>query len=109
VTQVLTPWEINRKIDKRARVLKAAQAATPLHSACEAAEDTDGEPEAERRRARIQHLAEPYPPEVPEVAAADLDKAYREASDVPSGYPLMEPVNPEMFRRGPVRAGQSAH
>ena len=66
---------------------------TPQHSACEGAEDAAeeaGPGEAERRRQRVQHQAEPYPAAAPEVAHADLGKlsdraakAYRDAPSIP--------------------------
>ena len=41
----------------------------------------------------------------------DVGKMYQDALDMPAnpGYPAMRPVNPEMFRRGPVAAGEAAY
>jgi len=103
---MLTRGELDQRYEERARVLKA-QAVTPQHSACEAAEDADA---AERRRRRVQHEADPYPVEAPEVVEADLDKVYRQASDAPTGYPPMVPVvSPEDFRKGPITADHAAY
>ena len=55
---MLTPWELDAKLEERARIVKAG-AATPLHSACEAGEEAGEDLEARRRRERVQHLAEP--------------------------------------------------
>jgi hypothetical protein len=100
---VLTPYEIGQRIAQRAQMSKA-EALTPAHSAAEAAMgtgDDDDEAEAAKRlRRRVQHEADLYPPEVPEVAHADLGKLYRQAVNVPEGYPPFGHVNPEAFRRG---------
>jgi hypothetical protein len=105
---MLTPGEIDRIIEQRA--LKA-EALTPAHSAAEAAMggEDDDEGQAEELRRRIQHQAEPYPLEVPEVAEADLGKRYSQAWDAPSGYPPLRQVSAEEFRRGPVTAGEAAY
>ena len=61
----------------------------------------DGEEDqAEEARRRVQHQAEPYPPDVPEVAHADLGKLYRQAVNAPDGYPPFGHVNPEAFPPG---------
>lgn len=107
-----TPFETDQLIARQARARKAAEAeaATPLHSAAEAELGGTGEQdEAMQRRRRLQHQVDPYPPEVPEVAHADLGKLYRDAVDVPAGYPSFGPVNPEQFRRGPVTPGEAAY
>lgn len=107
---MLTKSQIDKKFAEQA--LKA-EALTPQHSAAEAgldAEDTEGPGEAERRRERVQHLAEPYPPDLPEVDeldCAEMGKRYRQAADTPVGYPSMGSVDPERFRRGPL-AGHAA-
>ena len=106
---MLTRSQIDRKFALKAEAL------TPLHSASEAvvdAEGTDGPDEAELRRERIQHLADPYPadlPEVDEVDVAELGKRFNQAVDVPEGYPAMRPVHAEQFRRAPIAAGHEAN
>jgi hypothetical protein len=106
---MLSRWEKDRQFAARALALKAG-ALTPQHSAAEAAVDADaeGDNDADRLRRRIQHEAEPYPIEVPEVDCADLGKRYREAFDTPDGYPPMRMVDAEQFRRRPVAAGHAA-
>lgn len=115
---MLTPWEFDRSCEQRTLALKAAQPPTPGHSAAAAANeyagDTAADADAQRTRSRVQHEVDPYlgdddDCEMDAAVAADLDKAYRQASDAPSGYPHMTQVNPEMFRRGPVRTGQAAY
>ncbi len=88
-----------------------AEAVTPLHAAAAAGLDARDADEAERRRQRVQHEADPYLHEddLPEVAHADLSKAFNQAVDVPEGYPPMRPVRAEEFRRGPLTAGQEAY
>jgi hypothetical protein len=106
---MLTRFQVVRLAAERARVLKA-EALTPLHAASEAMHDAGGDDEAERRRRRVQHEADPYPVEAPEVAVADLDKAFRQASDVATGYPPMAPpLSADMFRRGPVTSGEASY
>lgn len=109
---ILSAYEMNQRIEQQARerALKA-QAATPLHTAAEAGmEGQDGdEDQAEEVRERVRHLADPYPPDAPEVAHADLGKLFRDAVNVPTGYPLPGHVSPEAFRRGPVTAGEAAY
>ena len=114
---MLTPSEFDRLCEQRALTLKAAQPPTPGHSAAAAANEYAGDVEAnadaQRRRSRVQHAADPYlgddnDCEMGEVVAADLDKRYREAYDTPSGYPAMGTVSPELFRRGLIPAGQSS-
>jgi hypothetical protein len=105
-----TRAEIDRFCDGLA--LKAG-APTPGHSAAEGAVGADpGEDDAERRRRRVQHEADPYPDpaEVPEVAHADLGKRYDQTADEACGYPPFVPVvNAEEFRKGPVTAGHAAY
>jgi hypothetical protein len=86
---------------------------TPQHSAAEAGQAADeargGEDAKRRRRERIQHEADPVDPylhEAPEVAYADLPKAYDQAVNVPEGYPPMRPVHAEQFRQERVTPGQ---
>ena len=94
--------------ERRALALKAAEAVrardalTPLHAAAEAG--TGEAAEAEQDRERIRH-ADPYPPDAPEVAHADLGKfRTTEAVSVPTGYPQPAQVSVEDFRRGPITA-----
>ncbi len=103
---MLTRYQVDRQF--AAQALKA-EALTPQHSAAEAG--MDDEETARRRRDRVQHEADPYLHEedLPEVAHADLPKAFDQAVDVPSGYPAMRPVCAEEFRRGPLTAGQEAY
>lgn len=108
---MLTPWEIDLRIEKQERAARDA-GLTPRHSAAAAgleAGDGEDDDEAEEVRRRVQHQAEPYPPDAPEVVHADLDKAYRQAFDAPTGYPGMARVSPEAFRRGPIAAGEAAY
>ena len=63
---MLTRSQIDRLYAQQA--LKA-EALTPQHSAAGAAVDADDVEDAERRRRRVQHEADPYPVEAPEVAA----------------------------------------
>lgn len=110
---MLTKLEIDKKFAGRA--LKAAEALTPAHAAAEAALDADGTEcpdEAELRRERIQHLVDPYPPDLPEVDqldCAEIGKRFNQAFDAPDGYPPLRPVNAEQFRRPPVAAGHVAN
>ena len=46
---------------------------------------------------------------MPEVARVDVGKLYRDAVNVPTGYPLPGHVSPEAFRRGPITAGEAAY
>ena len=108
---MLSKTEIDRKFAARVRVLKTGTV-TPLHSAAEAGLDAEGTDDAEVRRDRVQHEADPYlheAPRVAEVDLAELDKAYRQAFDTPSGYPPMRPVDAEQFRRPLVTAGHEAN
>jgi hypothetical protein len=104
---MLSRWEVDRQFAARALALKA-EALTPAHAAAEGAVEAEGDEDAKRRRRRVQHEAEPYPIEVPEVDCADLGKRYREAFDTPDGYPPMRLVDAEQFRRGPATAGHAA-
>jgi hypothetical protein len=112
---VLSRHEIDRKFDEQSRLSKTAQPLTPGHAAAEAANEyaaaNEEAAEAERRRRRIQHEVDPYLHEAPEVASFDVGKVYRDALNVPEhpDFPAPGPVNPEMFRRGPVVAGESAY
>lgn len=107
---MLTPWEIDLRIAQRDRAAKAA-GLTPQHSACEAGlGDGDGEEDqAEAARRRIQHEADPVPPDAPEVEHIDVGKLYRQAFSAPSGYPAMRQVDAEQFRRGTVTGGEAAY
>jgi hypothetical protein len=69
----------------------------------------DEEDQAEEARRRVEHEADPYLHEAPEVAEADLGKRFSQAFDVPSGYPAPGRVDPEAFRRGPIVAGEAAY
>jgi hypothetical protein len=117
---MLTPFELDQR--RNTQALKAqtqtqAQVPTPQHAAAASANEyADGiaeAAEAERQRSRIQHEVNP-PPEVPEVAEADLaalGKRFSQAAYdvVPAGYPApMGPVSPETFRRGTLTAGEAA-
>src|SRR6266567_4622668 len=95
---------------------------TPGHAAAEAglaadeagheAGHEDQARAARRRRERVQHEAEPYPDEVPDVDRFDvgeLGKLHTQAVDVPEGYPPMRLVDAEQFRRGPAAAGHAAN
>jgi hypothetical protein len=103
---MLTRSQIDKKF--AARALKA-EALTPGHAAAEGA--MDDEETARRRRERVQHEADPYLHEedLPEVAQADLPKAFNQAFDTPAGYPSMRTVNAEQFRRGPIADGEAAY
>src|SRR5690349_12175239 len=105
---MLTPWEVDLHIEQQA--LKA-QAITPQHATVEGAMDGagGGEDQAGEARRRVQHLAEPYPPDMPKVAEADVDQLFNQAVNVPTGYPRPGHVSPEAFRRGPVDAGEAAY
>jgi hypothetical protein len=111
---MLTPFETQQILDRQARerVFKAQaqarDAAPPPHSAAEGLADLGEAGEDERRRERIRH-ADPYPPDAPEVAHADLGKRFTDAIDVPTGYPPMRPVSAEMFRDGPVTADHASY
>jgi hypothetical protein len=108
---MLSAFEVEQRLDQRARVLKA-EALTPQHSAAEAATDAQAVADAERRRRRVQHEVDPYPDDTAEAVEAvepDLDKRYRQAQDTPTGYPPLGPVSPEVFRRGPVTADHAAY
>lgn len=108
-----TRSEVDRLFTARTIALKGDVPAglTPQHSAAEAAVDADGDEDAERLRRRIQHEADPYLHEddLPEVAHADLPKAFDQAVNVPEGYPPMRPVHAEDFRRAPATAGHAAY
>jgi hypothetical protein len=104
---ILSRYEIAAAELRKAAQARARAGVTPAHAsaaaslaACEG--DGDGQAEdAERRRDRVQHLADPYPDD----SAA---KAYRDAYEVPADYPQPVRVSPEDFRRGPVRPGHDA-
>jgi hypothetical protein len=111
---MLSTWEAERQWQARALALKA-EAVTPAHSAAEGAMDADeaedGEDAKRRRRERVQHEADPYLHEAPEVDCVDVAEAGKlriEAVDVPVGYPPMRLVDAEQFRRGPATAGHAA-
>lgn len=108
---MLTRSQIDKRIAERA--LKAEDL-TPGHAAARAGlgiEDGETADEAERRRRRVQHEADPYLHEgdLPEVAHADLPKAFNQAFDTPDGYPPMHLVNAEEFRRPPIADGRAAY
>jgi hypothetical protein len=106
---MLSWYEIDRRC---AGLALKAGAPTPGHSAAEGAVGADSvTDDAERRRRRVQHEADPYadPAEVPEVAHADLAKRFDQAYDTPDGYPRLRPVHPEQFRRGPITGGEAAY
>ena len=98
-----------------------ADVPTPQHAAAEAANqyagDAEENAEAQRRRSRIQHEAEPFAGgndgrHMDEAALADLGKRFRGAADVadtPSGYPPMRPVSAEQFRDGPITADHASY
>jgi hypothetical protein len=70
---VRIPLEIDQMYTRRA--LKAAGSLTPGHAAAESTVEAADEDElARRRREHVQHEAEPYPDDAPEVAHADLGK-----------------------------------
>jgi hypothetical protein len=93
------------------QALKAAGTLTPAHAAAEGAVEAAGEDEeARRRREHVQHEADPYPPEAPEVDCADLGTRYGQAYDpTAAGYPAPAPVSPEQFRRAPLTTGEAAY
>jgi hypothetical protein len=105
-----TAMEIDRLLAERA--LKAAEGVTPQHTAASAEVEAEDGEEAEQRRLRVQHLADPFsvPAEMPEVAHVDVGKLYRDALNVPANpdFPAPGPVNPEVFRRGPVAGDHAA-
>jgi hypothetical protein len=109
---MLTRAEIDRKFAQ-----KAPGAVTPAHSAAEAGQESDEagtrDEDAKRRlRERVQHEADPYLHEAPEVDCLDvseLGKFRTEAVDVPAGYPPMRPIDAEQFRRGSATAGHAAY
>jgi hypothetical protein len=82
---------------------------TPQHSAAEAALDVpdDDEDQAEEARRRVQHEADPYPADAPEVHDG-LGKAYRDAVPGPGNFPVPSPVDMTGFQRPPLTAGQPA-
>ena len=107
-----SPFEVEQILARQAlrKAAAAAEAVTPLHSASEAALDAPSEQDEDmRQRRRLQHQADPYPPEAPHVEHADLGKLYRDAVNTPSGFPDFGHVNPEQFRRGPITAGEAAY
>jgi hypothetical protein len=119
---MLTPAEIDRKIEAaEAEKRKKRTGHTthivienlnkPSHAPTRIEPDPlpdDDDALAERRRERVQHEAEPYPDDVPEVVQADLDKAFRQAPDVAAGYPPMAPPpSADMFRR-PLVSGHAS-
>ena len=94
------------------RMLKG-EPVTPQHAACEAAvgaEDRDEPDEAERRRLRVQHEADPYsePAEAPEVAHADLSKVHGGVYEPPASFPVPGPVCAAEFRRPLLAADHDA-
>ena len=112
---MLTKSQIDKKFAARALTLKMEVPAppTPGHSAAEGAVDADnGEDAKRRRRERVQHEVDPYLHEAPEVDCVDLaelGKRYRQAMDVPTGYPPLRQVSAEDFRRAPATAGHAAY
>lgn len=95
--------EIDQTWDRQA--LKHAQSLTPAHAAAEGAVD-EGAETAEQLRRRVQHEADPYtePAEAPGAAALKTSGAY----EVPSEYPQLRQLSPEVFRQGPITAGHDA-
>lgn len=122
---MLSPFEIQQVLDQQARerAFKAraaaqAQPLTPAHSEAIAANEYAGDvaenADAQRRRSRVQHEADPYLAgddvrEMDEAALADLGKRFRDAADMPSGYPVMGPVSAEQFRDGPITADHASY
>lgn len=120
---MLTPFEIEQRLQARALQAQALKAQavppTPGHSAAAAANDFAGRTreaaEAERRRGRVQHEADPRPEadddgDAPEMVRPDVDKRFRQAFEVevPAGYPALGMVSPETFRRGVITGGEAA-
>ncbi len=73
----------------------------------------DGEgltPEHTRALASLEDREHDEGPDDEVVAdcAPGLDKAFRDAYDVPTDYPTPIRICPEDFRRGPIRAGREA-
>jgi len=118
---MLSPFEIQQRLDQQARerVLKAqAQVPTPAHSAAIAANEYAGDladnADTQRQRSRVQHEVDPYAEHddvrvMDEAALADLGKRFRDAADMPSGYPVMGPVSAEQFRDGPITADHASY
>jgi hypothetical protein len=96
--------EIRKAAEQRA-AQQARKAITPQHSACEAAVDSSDDERARERDRRVQHLADP----VGEVAAPDMDKAFRDAFPSPDGYPAPSVMSPGRGPDHPVlQQGQAA-
>lgn len=95
---ILSAYGMEQRITQQARERAAKAAAlTPQHAAAEAAMESrdDDEDQAAGARRRIQHEADPHPPDVPEVVHADLDELYRQgAVSTPEGYPPFSHVTP---------------
>jgi hypothetical protein len=89
----LASAEIRKAAEQRA-AQQAREAITPQHAACEGAVDGDDDERARERARRVQHLADP----AGEVAAPDMDKAFRDAFPGPAGYPVPSVMSPG---RGP--------
>jgi len=93
--------------DGHTHLLKTG-APTPGHAAAEGAvcaDDPDETDLAERRRLGIQHEADPYPAEAPEVARADLGKVHGGLYTFPPDYPVPDQVDVTDFQRPPLAAG----
>lgn len=111
---MLTPWELERRLEQQRAMALKAQALTPQHSAAEAGMEEAGEDAVRRRREHIQHEVDPYPPDLPEVDhldCAEVGKRFSQACEVefPAGYPPLRPLNAEEFRRAPAAAGHAAY
>jgi hypothetical protein len=110
---MLSKSEIDKKFAGQA--LKTGAPVTPAHSAAEGAVAADGDESAHRRRDRVQHEADPYLHEAPEVAEVDLaelgklSRRFGDVADAPDGYPPMRLMDAEQFRgRGPAGTGHAA-
>ncbi len=91
--------QLRREAEERTAQQQAGEAITPQHAACEGAVDGNDDERAREQARRVQHEADPLPPAAPEVAEADLDKTFRDASPGPGAYPAPSAMSPG---RGPV-------
>jgi hypothetical protein len=104
--------EVDRQFAAQGLAVKAGVPVTPAHSTAEGAVEAEDDDAAERRRERVQHEADPYLHEAPEVDCVDLaglGKFRGGAADTPEGYPSMRQVDAEAFRRPPATEGHAAY
>ena len=96
----LASAEIRKAAERRA-AQQAGEALTPAHAEAEGALGQDDDERALEQARRVQHEADP----AGEVAAPDMDKAFRDAAPGPATFPAPSAMSPG---RGPVHPDLTA-